>query len=222
MISEPSLVQPPLIAAWLVDLFALDQQAGSIAGDLQEEFSDLASKSGVVSARRWYWRQSAKTIAYLIGTGFRIAPWSIMGAALGGYLLLALGGSLPEQMIVGVIHLRRHHVTPFYDDAHLAKYMLWLTTGILIGRLLFSLIIGCFVAAAAKGRELLATMTLGLVSLAMDVMTFWVLVARHQPVDPSFLRPIMVHQFAGSCMIIIGGIIVRESRSALSRRCSGS
>ncbi len=61
--SQASFVQPPRIAVWLVDLFTPDKQAESIPGDLLEEFSDLASKSGVAFARRWYWRHSVKTIA---------------------------------------------------------------------------------------------------------------------------------------------------------------
>lgn len=66
--SQASFVQPPRIAAWLVDLFTPVKQAESIPGDLLEEFLDLTSKLGVARARRWYWRQSLKTIAHLIGT----------------------------------------------------------------------------------------------------------------------------------------------------------
>src|SRR5215813_3365658 len=51
---------PPRLATWLVDLFASAEQAESILGDLAEEFSDIASTSGVLSARRWYWRESPK------------------------------------------------------------------------------------------------------------------------------------------------------------------
>ncbi len=60
--SQAPFVQPPRIAVWFVDLFIPYEQAESIPGELLEEFSDLASKSGLVSARRWYWRQTAKTI----------------------------------------------------------------------------------------------------------------------------------------------------------------
>lgn len=56
--------RPPRIAAWLVELFVSVEQAESILGDLHEEFSDVASKSGVVAARRWYWRQSINTLAH--------------------------------------------------------------------------------------------------------------------------------------------------------------
>jgi len=43
--------QPPRGAVWLIELFTPYEQAESIPGDLLEEFSDLASKSGVAYAR---------------------------------------------------------------------------------------------------------------------------------------------------------------------------
>src|SRR5258707_14720044 len=101
---QTSFVRAPRIAAWLIELVTPHEQAESIPGDLLEEFSELASRSGLTSARRWYWRQSVKTIAHLAGAGFRVAPWSIVGTVLGGYLLLAFGESLPERAIVAVLN----------------------------------------------------------------------------------------------------------------------
>jgi len=85
MTSPPDLVRPPRLATWLVNLFASTEEE-SILGDLLEEYSDLASKSGVAFARRWYWRQTMKTIAHLADTGFRVAPWSTAAAVAGGFL----------------------------------------------------------------------------------------------------------------------------------------
>jgi hypothetical protein len=62
-------------------------EAESIQDDLIEEFSLLASKSGVASARRWYWRQTMKTVPPLAGVGFRTAPWMTTAAVVGGFLL---------------------------------------------------------------------------------------------------------------------------------------
>ena len=75
-------VHPPWVASWLVDLFTPIGQTETIQGDLLEEFSEVASKSGVASARRWYWRQSVKSVAHLIGTGFRAAPWTAATGSL--------------------------------------------------------------------------------------------------------------------------------------------
>jgi hypothetical protein len=159
MMSQGSLAQPPFVAAWLLELFAPEEHEESIAGDLLEEFSSLTAKSGVASARRWYWRQSTKTIVRLIGTGFRAAPLANILALLGGLFLLGFGFSLPERLIVEVIHLYEHHVTPYRNSAQSAAYLLWLNTAILMGRLLVSLVIGCLIAVAAKGREMVITMT---------------------------------------------------------------
>jgi len=219
--SQAALAQAPRIASWLVDLFTPGEHAESIPGDLLEEFSDLVSKSGVASARRWYWRQSAKTIAHLVGTAFRAAPWLIVGAVLGGYLLLAFGVSLPEQAIVAVLHFRRHHVTPYYTWPQAQSYLFWLNSGIWIGRLLLSLLVGCVVATAAKSREMVATITLGFVCGALSGVGFFVSVARHWP-EGAFFLPSVVIQFGHSIAIVIGGVIVRESRSAMSHRPSGA
>ena len=75
MTSQADFVQPPRIANWLVNLFAGGEEAESLVGDMLEEFSNFASKSGVAFARSWYWRQTRKTIAHLVGNAFRVAPW---------------------------------------------------------------------------------------------------------------------------------------------------
>jgi len=217
MTRQTSAVRPPLIAAWLVDLVAPRGHSESIPGDLLEEFSDLAAKSGLDSARRWYWRQSVRTIAHLIGAGFRVAPWSIAGAVVLGYLLRWFSAGLPEQVIVGDLHFRRHHVTPYYTWPQVQTYLFWLNSGIWIGHLLLSLFIGCFVAVIARGGEMVAATALGFLCGAMNGVGFLVLVARNS-LENAYLAAFLVHQFASLIMIAIGGVIVRESRSALARR----
>ncbi len=212
--------RPPLIAAWLIELVTPHEQAESIPGDLLEEFSDLASKSGLASARRWYWRQSVKTIAHLAGAGFRVAPWSIAGAVVMGYLLRWFSAGLPEQVIVGVLHFRRHHVTPYYTWPQAQTHLLWLNSGIWIGHLLLSLFIGCIVAVVAKGREMVAAATLCLI---FGASTGLFLLHWAEPwLQNAYLVPFLVRQFTSSIMIVIGGMIVRESRSAIARRTSSA
>src|ERR1700688_4363790 len=99
MMSLGTAARPPRLAVWLVDLFVFDRRGESIVGDLAEEFSELASASGIASARSWYWRQSARAIAHLLGMAFRAAPWSTVGAVVGGIWLLRFGFSLPGRAI---------------------------------------------------------------------------------------------------------------------------
>jgi hypothetical protein len=96
-----------------------------------------------------------------------------------------------------------------------------LNTSILVGRLIMSLLTGCIVATAAKGKEMVATMALGLGWATMAVVGLLVLVTRHWPEQAYFL-PLLVDQFGSSALLVMGGIIVREGRSAISRRPSAA
>ena len=125
MTSRPDLVPPPRIATWLVSLFVLPEEE-SILGDLHEEFCDLASKSGVKFARRWYWRQSLTTIAHLFGTGFCAAPWSTSAAVVGGFVLGGFVHGLPDKVLSAVTD---KYLT--YWSAHFQAY-LWVLKAILI------------------------------------------------------------------------------------------
>ena len=204
MISRPSPFQPPQLAAWLVDLFIPGEHAESIPGDLLEEFSEIASRSGLTYARRWYWRQSIKTIGQLVSAGFRAAPWLIIGTTVGGFLLFGFGYSLPDKLIDAVLEFRWHHVVPYFTQREMDAYLFWYSTGILAGRLLVALIVGCIVAIVAKAREMVATLTLSFVFFALNVVV-WFKIAK-------FPLPIMLTSFA--ILIAMGGIVVREVRRA--------
>jgi hypothetical protein len=211
MLREPC-VHPPQVASWLVDLFAPEEQAESITGDLLEEFSDLASKSGVAFARRWYWRQSVRTIVHLMGTGFRFAPWRIAGAVVGGFLLYWFGAGKIEQVVVAVVDFRRQpHVTPYYTWPQVQARMFWVKYGVLAGYLLLSFFIGCIVAIAVKGREMVAAITLGLVLWVPQAAWFFAWSAKH---GYAFLPLQLIIALGVSIMTVTGGGIVRKSRSA--------
>src|SRR3984885_9190688 len=164
MTSQSQFIQPPRFGVWLVTLFALDDEAESILGDLLEEFSLLASKLGVPFARRWYWRQTLKTVLQLAVLGFRTAPWLTTAAVAGGFFLRKLVAPWVEPPIFAV--LEKYHV---YEH-HFSMYMFFASTGIDIGHLITFLLIGFMVALVARGREMMATMTLGLVFGAMFVL----------------------------------------------------
>ncbi|SRR5882762_5205004 len=215
--SRVQIVQLPRIAVWLVGLFIVEEQTGMQPQILEERFSDMASGCGTGRASRWYWSQSVKTIAGLAGRGFRTAPWLIVITTLSGALLLQFVTGNLQRVIMEFISLLNHYVTSNYDSKHVASRIFWMYYTVFVGSLLLSLIIGSFVAMVAKRREMIATMTLSFVSLIMTVTTFWTLVARHAPVDPVLFPRIMVKQLSASFLIVIGGIIVRELRSAAAQ-----
>lgn len=188
MKSRADFVQPPRIAAWLVNLFTPVEEAESISGDLLEEFSQLASQSGGTAARSWYWRQSAKTITHL-AAGFRVAPVSIVAVIFGGFLLRHFVSLLPERAIFAVLHR--------YPD------------GIAMGHVIASMFVGCVVAWLAKGREMVATMTLGLVLCAMTVASLLLWAARGNDVTTWIWLP---WEGADWLAIVVGGLIVRTLR----------
>ena len=55
-------------------------------------------------------------------------------------------------------------------EHHFSAYMFFASTGIDIGHLITFLFVGFIVAFAARGREMVATMTLGLIFGAMTVV----------------------------------------------------
>ena len=205
MTSQPHFVQPPRIAVWLLNLFALGEEAESIQGDLLEEFSLLASKSGAASARRWYWRQTMKTVPQLAGVGFRTAPWMTTAAVVGGFLLRKLLGPLVEPPIFAV--LERYRVF----EHHFGTYMFFASTGIDIGHLITFLFIGFAVALVSRQREMVATTTLGLIYGAMAVVGFIYAVTKTGN-DALLWRLTWI--FADAFAIVTAGAVVRTHRLA--------
>jgi hypothetical protein len=202
MTLQTDFVSPPRIATWLVNLFSPAEQAEAILGDLLEEYSQLASKAGVAFARTWYWRQTAKTIAHLFGTGFRDAPWSTAAAVVGGFFLHGFVSGLPGKMLSA---LTDRYL--FYWSAHFQAYM-WVLNGMPIAHLILSMLVGCIVALVAKGREMVATVTLALLSYGL-IGTAIVWVATHGPLDVGWILWSCADPFA----IVVGGAIVRTLRS---------
>ena len=213
MTSQPHLVQPPPIAVWLLNLFALDEKSESILGDLLEEFSLIASKSEAASARRWCWRQAMKTIPPLAGVGFRSAPWMTTAAVVGGFLLRKLLGPLVEPPIFAV--LERYRVFEY----HFGTYMFFASTGIDIGHLITFLFIGFVVALVSRQREMVATITLSLIYGVMAVVGFMYVVttAGHGALLWRF-----TWVFADAFAIVIAGAVVRTHRLAAPSRRSNA
>jgi hypothetical protein len=211
MTSAADFVQPPRSASWLLRLFAPSGHEKYILGDLLEEFSLLASKSGVAFARRWYRRQVVKTAVHFFGVAFRLAPWSTTAAVLGGLLLYRFVSGLPDKLLSAVTDMYL-----FYWSAHFQAY-LWMLKGKLPAHLILGMFVGCMVALVAKGREMVATMTLVLVTFAL-IGAAWVWVATHGFLGVAW----MLWQCADPCAVVLGGAIVRMLRSGAKLRASGA
>jgi hypothetical protein len=203
MMAKPYAVEPPRVATWLVSLFTLARETESILGDLLEEFSDLASSSGATFARRWYWRQTLKTMVHLVPSAFTVAPWSTAAGVVVGFTARKLLGPLPERMIFAV--LERYQV---YEH-HFATYMFFASTGIDIGHLITFLCVGCIVAWMAKGTEMAATTVLSLFFAALGVVAFVYLVGKTGRLEFAWR---LAWNFADALAIVVGGVVVRLCR----------
>jgi vacuolar-type H+-ATPase subunit I/STV1 len=156
----------------------------------------------VVFARRWYWRQTAKTITHLACAAFRSAPWTMAAAIVGGFLLHGFLSGLPDKFLSAVTD--RYLM---FWSAHFQAYT-WVLNGVGIAHLMASLLVGCMVAWAAKGREMVATMALALVFCGMFAAAL-VWVATRRPIDVAWL----LWACSGPFAIVMGGLIVRTRRS---------
>jgi hypothetical protein len=210
--TESFSLRPPLIACWLIDLFATPEQAESILGDLLEEFSNLVSKSGVASARRWYWWQSVRTIAHLFGAEFRGGPpWAIASVVV-GFLFL-------QSFFVGFFEwamLANFRTQNVFTSPQVPFYFLSMRNGLLVWDLVVSLSIGFIVSAAAKGREMVTVISLGLSLGFWGTVLFLVWSASHHYV---LQLPILM-TFAASILIVLAGGMVRQIRVASARRAT--
>jgi hypothetical protein len=174
MTPQSGFVPPPRMATWLLTLFTSSEADEGIAGDLLEEFKQLASKSGVAFARSWYWRQTVKSLVHLAGAGFRSAPWSTAAVVIGGFLLMRFASGLPEQAIAAAVNR-----TYFYEH-HFGAYMFWMTDGIDLGHIVLAGLVGSIVALAVRGREMIAAMTLASVGCVMTAAALVVWISRGQ------------------------------------------
>lgn len=84
--------RPPRFAEWLVARSlrsgACDRDA--VLGDLAEEFHDMAERRGAPAARRWYWRQTVRSIGPNLARGWRRRPPEQAEAGRGSNLMETL------------------------------------------------------------------------------------------------------------------------------------
>jgi hypothetical protein len=219
MTQQPCPARPPRIASWLVELFASAEQAESILGDLSEEFSQLASRSGIDHARRWYWRQTAKSIAHLAGAAFRVAPLWLAAVVFLGFTFSLFGAGLPGQFIVALLRTQRP-----YSNRHYEAYVWILTYGIPIVSITQSLLIGCVVALLARGREMVATIAVSLLRAVPAAWLLFICLGREPLVRPviPFLGPFLFSRALDLIGIVTAGVMVRKARSAWTHRLAAT
>jgi hypothetical protein len=75
---------PPRLARALLRLLPAGQDQAFLAADLDEEFQDIAVTAGLVSARRWYWKQVWLSAAPLLGRRGAILASSLRAPAATG------------------------------------------------------------------------------------------------------------------------------------------
>lgn len=197
------------MADWLLTLFASDEDAESITGDLLEEFSQLRMNADLAFARRWHWRQTAKTVSSLAAEGLRSAPWKIAAIAIGGFLLRWFVSRLTNPSVeraIGAV-LERYG----FHDQDSQAYTFWLIHSMYVERFIMNMLVGGAVAGVAKGRELVGVFVLTALSDVLAVQSMVKAAARTG--DRGFLWT-LPWSFAFSIAVIIGGVIVRRHRSA--------
>jgi hypothetical protein len=99
----------------------------------------------------------------------------IAGNVVGGWLLWLAVYWITEKAVVAI--LRNYQVY-----THIDAYVFFLLYGIVIELVIEPLLIGCIVAAIAKGREMVATMTLG---FEMCSSTFHAVCGLHSQTPPA-------------------------------------
>jgi hypothetical protein len=152
---------PPRIAVWLLSLVATPDQFPAIVGDLLEEFSTIASRSSITAARRWHWRQSARTIAHLIGSQVRHAPTETVAFAIGGFVLYVVA---ERALHMSAEALGSHTRVYFYLSA--VPYWSVITA---VERYVLPIMVGWTIARAARGREIMVALSVG------TIVTTWIL-----------------------------------------------
>jgi hypothetical protein len=203
--------RPPSLAIWLTTLFTPSTQADAVLGDLSEEFSQIASTAGRALARRWYWRQSVKTIAHFYAAGLRVKPGLIMFCIAMGFLLHCWGNGLSYRMSGEI--LSRYLVYKFIPPH---TFALLYTIAI---PLLLDIGVGYVVAVAAKNRGMVVAVTLSLVVGTMQGLLLVQFLTRFPQWNTPYLRlPFMsmvANTLIAPVMIAIGGAL--QSRGAFRK-----
>ncbi|HEY6329524.1 MAG TPA: hypothetical protein VI756_09305 [Blastocatellia bacterium] len=220
---------PPRVANWLLfffaKLFVSKDQAPPILGDLREEFSAVASRRGMRSARLWYWRQVAKTVPHLFYSQLVLEPWQVFTAVLAGLVLLTLAyGALYVVQPVRVLAVPRYYFD-WPEPLRLAWIAFWGRWGFpIVLYILPSILVGWIVARASKGREMVVTIVFSSTTFLLGMIGVFSLLFYYPHVAPSswpvwrlfWVRHSYEGPIAAPIGTFIGGLIARKTARALA------
>jgi hypothetical protein len=205
--------QPPRMAVWLLLLFTPAEQTESMLGDLVEEFSTLVMTSGLGLARRWYWRQTLRTIQHACIGALRAAPLLMLVAVVTGLWCIGFATTLSQQATR--TFLDAHGIYRSHPDA----YLFWSRFPLHLGRALICGLVGCLAALVAKRREMQVATVLSLAQMAMFFVAAITVIARGEEWSQWF---VMMFKWNSLCAIgtIAGGLIVKVCRVSMRKNHS--
>jgi hypothetical protein len=156
-----------------------------------------------------------KTVFHLAGAAFWSAPRSLASIVLLGFLLQWFSSTLPERLVIAILRTQRP-----YSNLHVEAYLRFMTYGIPVAAVIHAVLIGSIVALLAKGRELVATITLAIFLAVPIGWLYFLLFVRWAPqlrVAPA-LTFALLHQAPDLIAFVLGGVIVRICRSSEASR----
>lgn len=212
MIRHSKYDEPPRAAAWLLGLFADGEEKELILGDLAEEYLQRAAQVDRTSARRWYWRQTFKSLPHLLGLQFRSAPIVTILAVAGGFAFRKLMAPRIEPALYAIIDR-----TQMYEH-HFGLYRFMTSTAIDIAHLFAFLLVGAFVALIARRRAMAPAIALGLIYAGMTVVAMVFVVAKYH--DLSYLLRLKWY-FSDDLAIVFGAALVRTIGTDRMRPAAG-
>jgi hypothetical protein len=139
-------------------LIPTDQHEAAV-GDLLEEFSDRARVSELMTARRWFWHQTWKTIGHFLLGQFRETPVAT-AATIVSALFLLYYAAVPANLAIQAI-LANYNP---YDYVNATAF--WFFFNIPIAGILTPLLIGWLTSTISKGRETAVMLSVSLVGAA--------------------------------------------------------
>lgn len=150
-----------------------------------------------------------RTIPYLSAEGFRTSPWTVAALVAAAFLLrwyvsMITGSAINDALDAALTRLR------IYDADDPRSYVFWLTTGMLLIRWIQNALVGAALAAIAKGREMVATISLAVLGIVLAIPSIGVAVARNG--DFGVLRTLF-HTLLFSVTIVLAGALVKTLRS---------